>query len=128
MGIENNLFPNVKRSITNYLYEEEANISRSKMLAMGSLMILVSFLLLDHDVFAAHRSHSSHASHASHASGSSTPSYHYSHSSHVSHASHVSSSGGVITPSVDPSPDTGIVPEIPVTQVPQLPQNTPVLK
>jgi hypothetical protein len=131
MGIENNFFPNVKKSITNYLYEEEANISRSKMLAMGSLMILVSFLLLDHDVFAAHRSHSSHASHASHAShvsGSSTPSYHYSHSSHVSHASHVSSSGGVITPSVDPSPDTGVIPEIPVTQVPQLPQNTPVLK
>lgn len=127
MGMNNNIFPTVKKSITNFLYEEEANISRSKMLTLGSMMVLVGVLLINSDVFAGHRSHSSHASHGSHSSGSYTPSTHYSHESHVSHASHVSSSTGTITPSVDPVPGTTTVPQIPTTQVPQVPQDTPVI-
>lgn len=127
---EGNIFPTVKKSITNFLYEEEANISRSKMLTLGSMMIIVSVLMINSDVFArhgSHGSHSSHSSHASHSSGSYTPS-HVSHESHVSHASHVSSSTGTITPSVDPTPGTTTVPQIPTTQIPQIPQDTPVIK
>ncbi len=124
---DGSIFPTVKKSISNFLYEEEANISRSKMLTLGSMMIIVSVLMINSDVFARHGSHGSHSSHASHSSGSYTPS-HYSHESHVSHASHVSSSTGTITPSVDPTPGTTTVPQIPTTQIPQIPQDTPVIK
>lgn len=81
----NDEFPHVAKSITQFLDDEEGNISRSKLLSIGSMMIIMG-VLMSTDAFAAHRSHSSHSSHVS---GSS--SY---HGSHVSHVSHVSSSTG----------------------------------
>ena len=81
-------FPKVKKSITDFLYEEEGNIPRNKLLTLGSMILLLSILYAD-EAFAGHRSHSSHSSHGSHGS-SSHGSSHGSHSSHESHSSHQS--------------------------------------
>ena len=79
-------FPQIHKSISNYLYEEEGNITRNKLLMVGSMAVIMSVLfVLDAD--AGHSSHRSHSSHSSHSSGYS------SHSSHVSHISHTSSTG-----------------------------------
>ena len=82
-------FPVIDRSISDFLMEEEANISRKKILSVGTMLILVT-LFLSTNVFAKHSSHRSHSSHSSHVSGH--LSGHQSHSSHQSHESHVSSS------------------------------------
>ncbi len=88
-----NIFPEIKKEVKDFLSEEEGNISRSKILTIGSLIVMMSVLLMD-EVFAAHSSHSSHSSHGSHSSHSSHSSHyssgHGSHVSHVSHASHES--------------------------------------
>ena len=93
-------FPKVKKSITAFLYEEEGNIPRNKLLTLGSMILLLSILYAD-EAFAGHRSHSSHSSHGSHGS-SSHGSSHGSHSSHESHSSHQSvshsSHGSVAAP------------------------------
>ena len=89
--MEEHLFPEIKKSIEDFIYEEEGNITRNKVIAMGTMMLILSLMMYD-EVFAAHRSHSSHSSHASHSSGSGGG-IHGSHESHVSHSSHVSSSG-----------------------------------
>lgn len=82
-------FPDFKKSIEDYLYEEEGNITRNKLLMVGSLALIMSCLFAL-DVSAGHSSHRSHSSHSSHRSGSGG---HYSHSSHESHQSHQSGSG-----------------------------------
>jgi len=79
-----NTFPKVKKSLSDFLYEEEGNIPRSTMLTIGTMVLLLSVFYAD-DVFAAHSSHSSHSSHKSHSS----------HTSHTSHSSH--DSGGCDT-------------------------------
>ena len=82
-------FPEIQKSIQNYLYEEEGNITRNKLLMVGSLAVIMS-VLFALDASAGHSSHRSHSSHSSHSSG--TQSYdHASHSSHQSHVSHTSS-------------------------------------
>lgn len=81
-------FPDFKKSIEDYLYEEEGNITRNKLLMVGSLALIMSCLFAL-DVSAGHSSHRSHSSHSSHRSGSSG---HYSHSSHESHQSGTSHS------------------------------------
>lgn len=78
-------FPEIKKSIQNYLYEEEGNITRNKLLMVGSLAVVMS-VLFALDAEAGHRSHSSHSSHRSSSHGSG-------HESHVSHQSHQSGSG-----------------------------------
>lgn len=50
-------FPKVKKSITDFLYEEEGNIPRNKLLTLGSMILLLSILYAD-EAFAGHRSHS----------------------------------------------------------------------
>jgi hypothetical protein len=87
-------FPVLKRSIEDFMYEEEGNITRNKMLTIGS-MVLIMGIVLSQDVFAAHSSHSSHKSHSS----SRTASSHSSHESHSSHSSSVTSSAGGSTSS-----------------------------
>jgi hypothetical protein len=72
-------FPSLGRAITDFIYQEEGDIGRGKMLAIGTLMVVAAMALVAEDVYAGHGSHSSHGSHASHAS-------------HGSHASHASSS------------------------------------
>ena len=81
-------FPEIKKSIQNYLYEEEGNITRNKLLMVGSLAVVMS-VLFALDAEAGHRSHSSHSSHRSSSHGSG----HESHVSHQSHQSHQSGSG-----------------------------------
>lgn len=79
-------FPEIQKSIQNYLYEEEGNITRNKLLMVGSLAVLMS-VLFALDASAGHSSHRSHSSHSSHSSGSHSSG----HSSHTSHQSHTSS-------------------------------------
>lgn len=86
------------QSISDYLYEEEANIDRRKIISIGTMLALAAILMAT-DAFAKHSSHSSHKSHSSHishgssshSSGHSNHSNHSSHESHESHASHSSS-------------------------------------
>ena len=57
-------FPKINKKISDFLYEEEGNISRGKILTVGSLVLIAGMIFAD-EVFAAHRSHSSHRSHPS---------------------------------------------------------------
>ena len=94
-------FPQIEKSLTDFLNDEDGNITRNKLVSIGSLILLMSILSID-NVFAAHGSHKSHGSHGSHESHSSTAyirdhtnhgshSDHSSHSDHGSHSSHTSS-------------------------------------
>lgn len=76
-------FPSIKREIANLIEDQEGNITRGKMLSIGSMVILLG-ILLSTDIFAGHSSHFSHSSHKSHSSTS----YHRSHVSHTSHSSY----------------------------------------
>lgn len=84
-------FPNIKKSIENYLSDEEGNITRNKILTVGSLAIILG-IIYSMDVYAKHGSHSSHKSHSSHSSTSYIRNHtnHASHSDHLSHSSHAS--------------------------------------
>lgn len=113
------LFPKIQRGLTDFLYEEEGNIPRSKMLMVGSMVLLLGILYAQ-DAFAAHRSHSSHKSHSSHRSGSGS---HVSHQSHQSHQSHVSgshSSHSNTAPRVTATPRPTATP-VPVPDVSEIP-------
>lgn len=94
----NEVISNIKSSIEDFLYDEEGNITRNRVLTVGSMMLLMG-LVFASDVFATHSSHRSHSSHSSHSSGSGGHSSHSSHESHSSHSSgsthssHSSSSG-----------------------------------
>ena len=55
------LFPSIVKSLDDFLYEEEGNITRNKIVAMGTMVLILSLLMMD-DAFAGHRSHSSHRS------------------------------------------------------------------
>ena len=80
-----------QHSISDFLYNEEASIPKSRLMAIGTLMVLLAFAIASEDAFAAHRSHSSHRSHRSHSSHSSgSHSNHTSHSNYASHSSHTS--------------------------------------
>ena len=96
------LFPKVKKSIENFLYEEEGHISRNKVVTLGTLVLVMALLMSD-EVFATHSSgggghssHSSHESHSSHVSSSTHNSHsnatteHSNHGSHSNHSNHVS--------------------------------------
>lgn len=92
------VFPQVDRALKNLIEDEEGNIPGNKLLAIGSMIIILG-TLLSADAFAkhsSHRSHSSHCSHSSHSSGSSG--YHASHSSHTSHTSHSSDAHSNVVP------------------------------
>lgn len=86
------LFPHIKKAVEDFMYDQEGNIPRNKVLTVGSMLLLFCFLLAD-EAFAGHSSHRSHSSHSSHRSHSSGSGGHYSHVSHTSHSSHSSSSG-----------------------------------
>ena len=84
--MSDSIFPHINESIENFLFDEEGNIPRSKIIAIGSMLVVMGILMTE-DIYAAHRSHSSHRTHSSHGSGSSSHSSHYTHSSHSSHVS-----------------------------------------
>ena len=90
------IFPEFQKNIENLIEDEEGNIPGNKLLALGTMIIILGSLMTM-DAFAAHRSHSSHSSHRSHSSHSSgshgnSHSNHGSHESHQSHQSHTSHS------------------------------------
>ena len=95
MGISDK-FPELKRSIDDFLEDEEGSITRKKALMLGS-MILVFGLAMAQDVYATHRTHYTHRTHSthrtsnhhgSHSSHSSSHSNHDNHYTHGSHSSH----------------------------------------
>ena len=88
----NPIFPHIKKSIEDFVSEQDGNIPRNKVLTIGTMLMILGILMTD-DAFAAHRSHSSHKSHSSHSSHSSGSGGHSSHESHQSHQSHTSSTG-----------------------------------
>lgn len=93
------IFPKIEKSLVDFINDEDGNITRNRLVSIGSMILLMSILSFD-DVFAAHSSHSSHVSHTSHSSTSyirdhtnhSSHSDHQSHSSHSSHTSHSNTS------------------------------------
>ncbi len=85
------LFPHVKHSVESFLFDEEGNIPRSKILTIGSMMIILSMLFTEkayafHRTHSSHRTHSTHRTHSSHSSGGHTT--HYTHSTHSTHSTH----------------------------------------
>ena len=60
---EEKFISKINKKINDFLYEEEGNISRGKILTVGSLLLIAGILFAG-DVYAAHRSHSSHRSHS----------------------------------------------------------------
>lgn len=132
-------FPEIQKSIQNYLYEEEGNITRNKLLMVGSLAVLMSVLFaLDASAgHSSHRSHSSHSSHSSgsHSSGHSSHTSHQSHTSSTTHSSHASSThsshGSSATHSnvstSTPAPAPAPTPVYPDVLTPQQTYNTPDL-
>ena len=83
------LFDEVKsvsnHSISDFLFDEEASIPKGQLLAIGSLMVVLSCVLGVQDASAWHSSHSNYM-HPNHSS----------HSSHASHASHASHSNNIM--------------------------------
>ena len=108
-------FPEIQKSIQHYLYEEEGNITRNKLLMVGSLAVVMS-VLFAMDASAAHGSHGSHGSHSSHSSSS--------HASHASHESHVSStthsSSGSFYPDALTPQQTYDTPDLPLVPQPAI--------
>lgn len=131
---KNEIFPQIKKGLEDFMNEEEGNISRSKVAMIGSMMVILSVMLADSSVYAAHRSHSSHSSHRSHSSHTSHSSGSHSshgshssgHSSHSSHSNHNSHSSGSHFSSGHKSGSTG-TPNIKLPKM-QTPQSTPTMK
>lgn len=78
-------FTPIWKSISDFLYEEEANIDRKKIISVGTMLALAA-ILMGSDALASHRSHRSHSSHSSSSHGNG-------HNNHSSHQSHVSTHG-----------------------------------
>ncbi len=83
--MSDSIFPHINESIENFLFDEEGNIPRSKIIAIGSMLVVMGILMTE-DIYAAHRSHSTHRTHSSHRNNG-----HTTHYSHTTHSSHVSS-------------------------------------
>ena len=94
------LVPKIKNSIEDFLYEEEGNITRNKILSVGSMMLIMGVLLAT-EAFAAHTSHRSHSSHSSHKSHSSHSSHSNTHSSHSNLGSYHSNTTTTTQPAVE---------------------------
>lgn len=93
MGEKDNsrVFPALTKALSNYLFDEEGNITRNRVVSVGAMAIVLG-MLCSIDVFARHGSHGSHSSHVSGAYVRSH-SNHFSHSSHASHSSSTTTSG-----------------------------------
>ena len=52
-------FPKIKKTICDFLSEEDGSMTRKKVVAIGSILLIMS-LLTPVDAYAKHRSHSSH--------------------------------------------------------------------
>jgi len=119
-------FPEVKKSIEDFIADEDGNITRSKLAIIGTMVMVMSLMILT-DTYADHASHVSHSStayirsHSNHSSGthSSQPSQpthseHASHGSHTSHANTATHSNSQYSSEGDVSygPDTSSIPSV----------------
>ena len=86
MSEKNKKFPGIKKSIQDFIDDEDGSITRSKLVTVGSMVLLMT-IFAGIEVRAAHGSHKSHSSHSS----TSYTRTHGSHESHESHSSHTSS-------------------------------------
>lgn len=84
MNEKDNKFPKIKKSINDFINDEDGSTTRSKLISVGSMVLLMT-IFAGIDAYAAHSSHKSHSSHSS-------TSYNRGHVSHTSHTSHTSSS------------------------------------
>ena len=85
-------FPKVQKTIEDFFNDEDGNITRSQMVTIGALVLVMS-IMSAMDTYAKHASHKSHSSHGSTAyirthTNHNSHSDHGSHSSHSSHTSH----------------------------------------
>lgn len=85
MNNKDNRFPKIKKTINDFINDEDGSITRSKLITVGSMVLLMT-------IIAGIEAHADHVSHTSHSSHSST-SYNRGHVSHVSHTSHSSGAG-----------------------------------
>ena len=99
-------FPKIQKSITDFIKDEDGNITRNKLLSIGTMVVVLS-AILSIDVYAKHGSHSSHSStsyvrghsnsHSSHSNFHSSHASHTSHSNTVAHSNSNYSAGGDYT-------------------------------
>jgi hypothetical protein len=89
MSERNKKYPGIKKSIQDFIDDEDGSITRSKLVTVGSMVLLMA-IFASIEAQAAHSSHKSHSSHSSHSSTSYSRT-HGSHESHESHSSHTSS-------------------------------------
>lgn len=83
MNEKDKIFPKIKKSINDFINDEDGSTTRSKLISVGSMVLLMT-IFAGIDAYAAHSSHKSHSSHSS-------TSYYRGHVSHTSHTSHTSS-------------------------------------
>ena len=83
MNEKDKIFPKIKKSINDFINDEDGSTTRSKLISVGSMVLLMT-IFAGIDAYAAHSSHKSHSSHSS-------TSYIRGHVSHTSHTSHTSS-------------------------------------
>ena len=113
-----------QHSISDFLLDEEASIPKGRLLAIGSLTVVLAVILGVQDALAGHRSHRSHSSHRSGA-------WHASHRSHTSarggtsHGSHSSHSSGGYHSNATPRPTTPATPDPVSPSVLKIPQTLP---
>lgn len=89
MNEKDKKFPKIKKSINDFINDEDGSATRSKLISVGSMFLLMT-IFAGIDAYAAHSSHKSHSSHSS-------TSYirgHVSHNSHTSHTSNTHSNHG----------------------------------
>ena len=60
-------FPKLQKQLSDFLYDEEGSIPRSKIVSVGTMILLLTIFYTD-QALARHRSHKSHVSHRSHRS------------------------------------------------------------
>lgn len=114
-------FPKFQKSITDFMNDEDGNISRGKLLSVSTMIVLLGTIFAM-NVSAKHGSHGSHSSHSSTSfrrnhsnSHSSHNNFHSSHSSHTSHSNTVAHSNSNYSAGgdyyTDPAPKASVINE-----------------
>ena len=86
MDNEKKKFPGLKKTIDDFIEDDDGNITRDRLVSVGA-MVMVMGILMGMSADAGHGSHQSHSS-VSYIRGHSDHSDHGSHTSHDSHTSH----------------------------------------
>ena len=125
-------FPKIKKTICDFLSEEDGSMTRKKVVAIGSILLIMS-LLTPVDAYAKHVSHSSHVSgdgihsnsHSSHASAVTQHSNHASHYSTTATTTVTTTTTSSTTPTTTTTTAATTVPDLKSVQLIHTPQETP---